>query len=168
MKKIIQLLSLIFFLTFTVSSHAKIIILSNCSETDEKFTKGEMDKSQFEKNEFVININQKLVKNNIIRTDSYVKNQNEMFKNSDGTSPNFNKILSNEYQIEYSDSKFVKATTDIRDAKAKHTIEVNLNEKTIKSTLETKSHGGVSSFSLYQYCGGSGGSKDFLNKIIGK
>ena len=81
---------------------------------------------------------------------------------------NRDKIISYEYRIEYSDSKFVKATTDIRDAKAKHTIEVNLNEKTIKSTLETKSHGGVSSFSLYQYCGGSGGSKDFLNKIIGK
>ena len=47
--------------------------------------------------------------------------------------------------------------------------EINLNEKTIKSTLETKSHGGASSFSLFQYCGGSGGSsKDFLNKIIGK
>ena len=145
MKKIIQLLSLIFFLTFTVSSHAKIIILSNCSETDEKFTKGEMDKSQFEKNEFVININQKLVKNNIIRTDSYVKE-------SEKSSFKIPKISSAEYQIEYSDSKFVKASSVRTTTALKTTIEINLNDKTVTRTLETK----VKSSPDYVYCGGGG------------
>ena len=168
MKKIIQLFSLIFFLTFTVSSHAKIITLSNCSTGDSILNKEEMNKNTFEKNEYIININQKLVRKNVIFTDSYIKNENDTFKKEHKKDLNLNKIISYEYQIEYSDSKFVKATTDIRDAKAKHTIEINLNEKTIKSTLETKSHSGVSSFSLYQYCGGGRGSKDFLNKIIGK
>jgi hypothetical protein len=168
MKKIIQFFSLISFLTFTVSSHAKIITLSNCSTGDSILTKEEMNKNTYEKNEYIININQKLVRKNVIFTDSYIKNENDTFKKEHKKDLNRDKIISYEYQIEYSDSKFVKATTDIRDAKAKHTIEINLNEKTIKSTLETKSHGGVSSFSLYQYCGGGGGSKDFLNKIIGK
>jgi hypothetical protein len=168
MKKIIQLFSLIFFLTFTVSSHAKIITLSNCSTGDSILTKEEMNKNTYEKNEYIININQKLVRKNVIFTDSYIKNENDTFKKEHKKDLNRDKIISYEYQIEYSDSKFVKATTDIRDAKAKKTIEINLNEKTIKSTLETKSHSGVHSFSLYQYCGGGGGSKDFLNKIIGK
>jgi hypothetical protein len=168
MKKIIQLFSLIFFLTFTVSSHAKIITLSNCSTGDSILTKEEMNKNTYEKNEYIININQKLVRKNVIFTDSYIKNENDTFKKEHKKDLNRDKIMSREYQIEYSDSKFVKATADIRDAKAKKTIEINLNEKTIKSTLETKSHSGVHSFSLYQYCGGGGGSKDFLNKIIGK
>jgi hypothetical protein len=168
LKKIIQLFSLIFFLTFTVSSHAKIITLSNCSTGDSILTKEEMNKNIYEKNEYIININQKLVRKNVIFTDSYIKNENDTFKKEHKKDLNRDKINSYEYQIEYSDSKFVKATTDIRDAKAKKTIEINLNEKTIKSTLETKSHSGVHSFSLYQYCGGGGGSKDFLNKIIGK
>jgi hypothetical protein len=168
MKKIIQFFSLISFLTFTVSSHAKIIIFSNCSTPDSILTKTEMDKNTFEKNEYIININKKLVRKNVIFTKSFLKNENDFFKKEHKKDFNRDKIMSREYQIEYSDSKFVKATTDIRDAKAKHTIEINLNEKTIKSTLETKSHSEVSSFSLYQYCGGGGGSKDFLNKIIGK
>ena len=168
MKKIIQLFSLIFFFTFTVSSHAKIITFSNCSTGDSILNKEEMNKNTFEKNEYIININQKLVRKNVIFTDSYIKNENDTFKKEHKKDLNRDKIMSREYQIEYSDSKFVKATTDIRDAKAKKTIEINLNEKTIKSTLETKSHSGVHSFSLYQYCGGGGGSKDFLNKIIGK
>ena len=161
-------LLLIFFLTFTVNSHAKIITFSNCSTGDPTLTKKEMDKNTFEKNEYIININQKLVRKTVIFTDSFIKNENDTFMKEHKKNFNRDKIISYEYRIEYSDSKFVKATTDIRDAKAKHTIEVNLNEKTIKSTLETKSNGAVSSFSLYQYCGGSGGSKDFLNKIIGK
>jgi hypothetical protein len=168
MKKIIQLFSLIFFFTFTVSSHAKIITFSNCSTGDSILNKEGMDKNTFEKNEYIININQKLVRKNVIFTDSFIKNENDTFKKEHKKDLNRDKIISYEYQIEYSDSKFVKATTDIRDAKAKKTIEINLNEKTIKSTLETKSHSGVHSFSLYQYCGGGGGSKDFLNKIIGK
>ena len=168
MKKIIQLFSLIFFSTFTVSSHAKIITFSNCSTPDSILTKTEMDKNTFEKNEYIININKKLVRKNVIFTESFLKNENDFFKKEHKKDFNRDKIMSREYQIEYSDSMFVKATTDIRDAKGKHTIEINLNEKTIKSTLETKSHSGVSSFSLYQYCGGGGGSKDFLNKIIGK
>ena len=164
MKKII--IFLICFILVASSAQAKVIILSNCSETDEKFTKGEMDKSQFEKNEFVININQKLVKNNIIRTDSYVKNQNEMLKNSDGTSPNFNKILSNEYQIEYSDSKFVKAkrNVNLNNSDVKFTIEINSKDKNITETTDYKGR----SFRNYTYCGGGAGNKDFLNKIIGK
>ena len=168
MKKIIQLFSLIFFFTFTVSSHAKIITFSNCSTGDSILNKEGMNKNTFEKNEYIININQKLVRKNVIFTDSFIKNENDTFKKEHKKDLNRDKIISYEYQIEYSDSKFVKATTDIRDAKAKKTIEINLNEKTIKSTLETKSHSGVHSFSLYQYCGGGGGSKDFLNKIIGK
>jgi hypothetical protein len=162
MKKIIQLFFLIFFFTFTVSSHAKIITFSNCSTGDLILTKTEMDKNIFEKNEYIININKKLVRKTVIFTDAYIKNKNDTFKKE------HKKIISYEYQIEYSDSKFVKATTDIRDAKGKHTIEINLNEKTIKSILDTKSHSGVHSSSLYQFCGGGGGSKDFLNKIIGK
>jgi major membrane immunogen (membrane-anchored lipoprotein) len=165
-----RLVLLLIFLTFTVNSHAKIITLSNCSTGDSmKYAhKKEMDKNTYEKNEYIININQKLVRRTVIFTDSFIKNENDTFRKEHKKDFNRDKITSFQYRIEYSDSKFVKATTDIRDTKGKHTVEINLNEKTIKSTLETKSNGAVSSFSLYQYCGGSGGSKDFLNKIIGK
>jgi len=159
---------LLIFLTFTVNSHAKIITLSNCSTGDSILIKKEMDKNTYEKNEYIININQKLVRKTVIFTDSFIKNENDTFRKEHKKDFNRDKIISFQYRIEYSDSKFVKAITDIRDTKGKHTVEINLNEKTIKSTLETKSNGAVSSFSLYQYCGGSGGSKDFLNKIIGK
>ena len=67
-------LLLIFFLTFTVNSHAKIITFSNCSTGDPTLTKKEMDKNTFEKNEYIININQKLVRKTVIFTDSFIKN----------------------------------------------------------------------------------------------
>lgn len=169
MKKIILFFSLIFFSTVAVSSYAKIITFSNCSTPGSSLNKNEMDKSIYEKNEYIININQKLVRRNIIFTDSFIKNENDSFRKTHQKNFNRDKITSFEYQIKYSDSKFIKATTDIKDTKAKHTIEINLNEKTIKNTLETQSNSGTpSSFSQYQYCGGGGGSKDFLNKIIGK
>jgi len=57
----------------TSSAQAKVIILSNCTIGDEILIKKKMDKSKFEKNEFVINVNEKSVRHNIIRTDSYVK-----------------------------------------------------------------------------------------------
>lgn len=166
MKKIILPLLLICFILITNSTDAKVIILSNCSLSDEKFTKFEMDKSEFEKNEFVININQKLVKKNIVYSDSYIKNQNEKIKKIDGSSPNFDKILSVEYQIEYSDSKFVKAkrNVNLNNSDVKFTIEINLKDKTITETTDYK----LRSFRNYTYCGGGAGNKDFLNKIIGK
>ena len=164
MKKIISFL--ISFIVITSSVQAKVIILSNCTIGDEILIKKKMDKSKFEKNEFIININEKSVRHNVIRTDSYVKNQNEMFKNSDGTSPNFNKISSNEYQIEYSDSKFVKAkrNVNLNNSDVKFTIEINSKDKTITETTDYKGR----SFRNYTYCGGGAGNKDFLNKIIGK
>ena len=97
-----------------------------------------MDKSKFEKNEFIININEKSVRHNIIRTDSYVKESN------------IDKISSSEYQIEYSDSKFVKASSVRTTATPKTTIEINLNDKTVTRTLETK----VRTSPDYVYCGG--------------
>ena len=99
-----------------------------------------MDKSKFEKNEFIININEKSVRHNIIRTDSYVKESK------------IDKISSAEYQIEYSDSKFVKASSEKTTNTLKLTIEINLNDKTVIRTLETK----VRSSPDYVYCGGGG------------
>lgn len=101
-----------------------------------------MDKSKFEKNEFIININEKSVRHNVIRTDSYVKESK------------IDKISSAEYQIEYSDSKFVKARYVRTTNSLGFTIEINLNDKTITRTMETK----VKTPSDYLYCGGGGGS----------
>jgi len=136
MKKIISFL--ISFIVITSSAQAKVIILSNCTIGDEILIKKKMDKSKFEKNEFIININEKSVRHNIIRTDSYVKESN------------IDKISSSEYQIEYSDSKFVKANSVRTTTTLKTTIEINLNDKTITRTLETK----VKTPSDYVYCGG--------------
>ena len=122
----------------TSSAQAKVIILSNCTIGDEILIKKKMDKSKFEKNEFVINVNEKSVRHNIIRTDSYVKESN------------IDKISSSEYQIEYSDSKFVKASSVRTTATPKTTIEINLNDKTVTRTLETK----VRTSPDYVYCGG--------------
>jgi len=138
MKKII--LFLISFIVITSSAQAKVIILSNCTIGDEILIKKKMDKSKFEKNEFVINVNEKSVRHNIIRTDSYVKESK------------IDKISSAEYQIEYSDSKFVKAGTEKTDTNIKLTILINLNDKTVTRTLETK----VRSSPDYVYCGGGG------------
>ena len=138
MKKII--LFLISFIVITSSAQAKVIILSNCTIGDEILIKKKMDKSKFEKNEFIININEKSVRHNIIRTDSYVKESK------------IDKISSAEYQIEYSDSKFVKARNVKTTNTLKLTIEINLNDKTVIRTLETK----VRSSPDYVYCGGGG------------
>ena len=124
----------------TSSVQAKVIILSNCTIGDEIPIKTKMDKSKFEKNEFIININEKSVRHNIIRTDSYVKESK------------IDKISSAEYQIEYSDSKFVKASSEKTTNTLKLTIEINLNDKTVIRTLETK----VRSSPDYVYCGGGG------------
>ena len=124
----------------TSSAQAKVIILSNCTIGDEILIKKKMDKSKFEKNEFIININEKSVRHNIIRTDSYVKESK------------IDKISSAEYQIEYSDSKFVKASSEKTTNTLKLTIEINLNDKTVIRTLETK----VRSSPDYVYCGGGG------------
>jgi len=124
----------------TSSAQAKVIILSNCTIGDEILIKKKMDKSKFEKNEFVINVNEKSVRLNIIRTDSYVKESK------------IDKISSAEYQIEYSDNKFVKAGTEKTDTNIKLTILINLNDKTVTRTLETK----VRSSPDYVYCGGGG------------
>jgi hypothetical protein len=136
MKKIIAFL--ISFIVITSSAQAKVTILSNCTIGDEILIKKKMDKSKFEKNEFIININEKSVRHNIIRTDSYVKESN------------IDKISSSEYQIEYSDSKFVKASSVRTTATPKTTIEINLNDKTVTRTLETK----VRTSPDYVYCGG--------------
>lgn len=136
MKKIISFL--ISFVVTTSSSQAKVIILSNCTIGDEIPVKTKMDKSKFEKNEFIININEKSVRHTIIRTDSYVKESN------------IDKISSAEYQIEYSDSKFVKASSVRTTNALKLTIEINLNDKTVTRTLETKHKSSPD----YVYCGG--------------
>ena len=137
MKKII--LFLISFIVITSSVQAKVIILSNCTIGDEILIKKKMDKSKFEKNEFIININEKSVRHNIIRTDSYVKESK------------IDKISSAEYEIEYSDSKFVKARyVKTTNTNLKLTVEVNLNDKTITRIEETKRK----SSSDYIYCGG--------------
>ena len=138
MKKII--LFLISLIVITSSAQAKVIILSNCTIGDEILIKKKMDKSKFEKNEFIININEKSVRHNVIRTDSYVKESK------------IDKISSAEYQVEYSDSKFVKAGTKKTDTNIKLTILINLNDKTVTRTLETK----VKTPSDYVYCGGGG------------
>jgi thiol:disulfide interchange protein DsbD len=64
----------------------------------------------------------------------------------------FPKFSSAEYQIEYSDSKFVKASSVRTTTTLKTTIEINLNDKTVTETLETK----VKTPSDYIYCGGGG------------
>ena len=163
MKKIIQFFSLIFFLTFTVSSHAKIITLSNCGEHNDVLKKDEMDKSKLVKKEYIIDTDKKFVKYNIIYTDSYFEKRNIKIINE-------TKISSREYQIEYSDSKFVKAIRKSTQLEGVRWIdEINLNEKTVFSTLEIKSPDGrMQSNRSYVYCGGGRSSKDFLNKIIGK
>ena len=129
----------------TSSAQAKVIILSNCTIGDEILIKKKMDKSKFEKNEFIININEKSVRHNVIRTDSYVKESEKIISG-------FPKISSAEYQIEYSDSKFVKASSVRTTTTLKTTIEINLNDKTITRTMETK----VKTPSDYVYCGGGG------------
>jgi hypothetical protein len=121
-----------------------VIILSNCTIGNEIPIKTKMDKSKFEKNEYIININEKSVRHNVIRTDSYIKESEKiMFK--------LPKIQSGEYQIEYSDSKFVKAS-DVKTPTTttlKTTIEINLNDKTVTRTTETK----VRTPPEYVYCG---------------
>ena len=140
MKKIISFL--ISFIVITSSAQAKVIILSNCTIGDEIPIKTKMDKSKFEKNEFIININEKSVRHNVIRTDSYIKESEKiMFK--------LPKISSAEYQIEYSDSKFVKARYVRTTTSLGVTIEINLNDKTVTRTTETK----VRTPPEYVYCG---------------
>jgi len=141
MKKIISFL--ISFIVITSGAQAKVIILSNCTIGDEILIKKKMDKSKFEKNEFIININEKSVRHNVVRTDSYVKEGEKIMSV-------FPKISFAEYQIEYSDSKFVKASFPRTTTTPKLIIEINLNDKIVTQTYETK----VRTSPDYVYCGG--------------
>jgi hypothetical protein len=155
MKKIILLF--FFFTVFTNITYAKVITLSNCGKYNKVLIKEGMNKNEFTKNEYIIDTDKKFVRFTDILTDSFFKKQKEIILNA-------KQINSREYEIIYSDSKFVQAKRDLPIISGKNTLEINLNEKTITSTIETQ--GKV--VRNFVYCDGGGGSKDFLNKIIGK
>jgi hypothetical protein len=149
-------------LTFAVNSHAKIITLSNCGENNDVLKKDEMDKRKYIKKEYIIDRDKKTVKYNEILTDSEFEKKKKLIVNA-------GKISSHDFQIQYSDGKFIKAIRkSIQVEGFRWIVEINLNEKTVLYTTELKFTDGMESIRSYIYCGGGGGSKDFLNKIIGK
>lgn len=172
MKKIIQLFFLIFFLIITTVSHSKVITITNCSAwNDQKDSVRGLSKEMHEKNEFIVDTNRKLLKHNSILTDQYIKNTNEMFKKNHGRDLNLSKIYSREYQIEYSDNKFVKASTDVKYStwNQKEIIELNLNDKLITRTTEEIINGSTRSHQLHSFCSrNENNNKDLLKKVIGK
>lgn len=149
MKKIIQLFFIISFLIISISAHAKVITLSNCGENNDVLKKEDMDKSKYIKKEYIIDTDKKIVKYNEIQTDSHFEKQKNIIVNAQ-------KIYSRDFQIEYSDGKFVKAIRKSTQlAGVRHIMEMNLNEKTILHTTEMNfTDGGMKNFRYHTYCGG--------------
>lgn len=163
-----RLILILFFGSFLICSlaEAKVITLSNCSESDSLKEKKPMT-IDYIKNEFVIDTDKKVAVHNIIFTDNFVKERSEFISKSIGRPYSVEKISTYEYKINYSDNKFIKLSRKAGE-RSEETAVVDLNEKiitrikVIKDFLEN-----THDVEDYIYCGGNGATS-FLKKTLGQ
>jgi hypothetical protein len=168
MKKIIQLFSLIFFSTFTVSSHAKIITFKDCYSPDEN----KFDSKTWEKNELIVDTNLKNAKRIQIYTDAGLAAETERIiglkdKHLGNYRPE--KITIFYSSVEYADENYITLKTQSNTSNYSK-FNLNLKKNNIEQTIFFNGVP-VSTFIAYT-CNGSSnsssGAKDTLKKIIGK
>ena len=168
MKKIIQLFSLIFFSTFTVSSHAEIITFKECYSPDEN----KFDSKTWEKNELIVDTNLKNAKRIQIYTDAGLAAETErIIRLKDKHLGNYRpeKITIFYSSVEYADEKYITLKTQSNTSNYSK-FNLDLKKKNIEQTIFFNGVP-VSTFIAYT-CNGSSnsssGAKDTLKKIIGK
>ena len=168
MKKIIQLFSLIFFLTFTVSSHAKIITFKECYSADEN----KFDSKTWEKKELIVDTNLKNAKLILIYTAAGLAAETErIIRLNDKHLGNYRpeKITIFYSSVEYVDENYITLKTQSNTSNYSK-FNLNLKKKNIEQTIFFNGVP-VSTFIAYT-CNGSSnsssGAKDTLKKIIGK
>ena len=168
MKKIIQLFSLIFFSTFTVSSHAKIITFKDCYSPDEN----KFDSKTWEKNELIVDTNLKNAKRIQIYTDAGLAAETErIIRLKDKHLGNYRpeKITIFYSSVEYVDENYITLKTQSNTSNYSK-FNLNLKKNNIEQTIFFNGVP-VSTFIAYT-CNGSSnsssGAKDTLKKIIGK
>ena len=128
----------------------------------------------FEKNDFVIDLDNKITKHVMIYTDKAVEKYNQD-PNKPGTKLASQKITILEYKILYSDNQYVKASRKIpimenRPEFVQFDLDIDLKKKTldqtsyiyIKNGLEKKN---TIPFKCEKSSGGSG-AKGVLDKIL--
>jgi len=165
MKRI--LLSILFLVVIVASVEAKTITLSRCSPSGAGM-------EDYEKNDFVIYLDNNITKHVKIYTDKAVEQHTQNRKKL-GISEAVEKIKINEYKIVYSDSQFVKASRKIpimenRPEFLQFDLDIDLKKKTLDETTYTYIKNGLEKkytipFKCEKSSGGSG-AKRVLDKIL--
>jgi len=164
------LLGFVFLVIMAVSAEAKTITLSKCDPLGMK---------EYEKYDFVIDLDNKILKNVMVYNDKAVEKYTQSQKKL-GISGAVEKIKINEYKIVYSDSQFVKASQKFLifenkpDNIQQFDFDIDLKKKTLNHTRVQIINGAVvgDGYKIQYECekssGGSTGSgaKGVLDKIL--
>ena len=116
-------------LLLSTNAYSKTVELKKCSTSSKKF-----DPNQYEKKGYVINTDKSIVQSVRILTNKQYKIQQKKFMEEFGNTQGLNKINILNFQIEYSDNRFVKAVnkrTGQTGAAIEATLEIDLDDKTV-------------------------------------
>ena len=137
MKKVIAIIVL--GLLLMTNAYSKTVELKKCSTSSKKF-----DPNNYEKKGYVINTGKSLVQRVFVLTDRYYEAQQKKFMESFGNTLGLDKISILNFQIEYSDNRFVKAVnkmTGQTGAAIETTLEIDLDDKTVFYKWHQKAKG---------------------------
>ena len=111
------------------NAYAKIIELKKCDRGTFKY-----NSKYFDKRSFIIDTSKSTVQLVTILTESQYKKDEKEFIKKFGSTKGLERISTIDYEIEYVDNKFVKATKDwksSRDPDLVTTIEIDLKKKVV-------------------------------------
>ena len=134
MKK--ALVVIIFGLLLMTNAYSKTVELKKCSTSSKKF-----DPNNYEKKGYVINTDKSIVQSVRILTNKQYKIQQKKFMEEFGNTQGLDKISILNFQIEYSDNRFVKAVnkmTGQTGAAIEATLEIDLDDKTVFYKMHQK------------------------------
>ena len=137
MKKLLAIVVL--GLLLMTNAYSKTVELKKCSTSSKKF-----DPNKYEKKSYVINTDKAIVQSVRILTNKQYKIQQEKFMEEFGNTQGLDKISILNFQIEYSDNRFVKAVnkwTGQTGAAIESTLEIDLDDKTVFFKMHQKAKG---------------------------
>ena len=134
MKKLLAIIVL--GLLFSGNAYAKVIELKKCSTSINPF-----DSKKHIKRSYLINTNKSVVQNVTVFTDAHYESERKKFMKEFGDARGWSKIRVTDFDIEYSDNRFVKASKYF--TKKKSTLEIDIKKKTATFKINNKSKGAV-------------------------
>ena len=122
-------------LMWSGSAYARVIELKKCGTSFNPF-----NSDKHIKRSYVIDTNKSVVQKVTIYTDSYYESERKEFIKEFGDARRWSKINVLDFDIEYSDSKFVKASKYFNE---KATLEIDIKKKTATFKRNSRSEGAV-------------------------